>query len=121
MSETAFYDKAPPTLSLQVTPDRDYVVTLQQTKIVYNQLLADKQEKLCGSLMAKKSEIDQNCNQLSKKDRNKAIELGVRGQETLYQLQQQFGEELKAQQGDYQSKLNKMRDVLEEKWRKEHK
>ena len=35
-----------PRVQISVPPDRDYVMTLTQTKIVYDQLLGDKHNKL---------------------------------------------------------------------------
>ena len=35
-----------PRVQISVPPDRDYVMTLTQTKIVYDQLLGDKYNKL---------------------------------------------------------------------------
>ena len=107
----------PPTLTLIVLPNQEYAITLQQTKMVYDQLLADKHSKLYQSLMIKKSQYDAKCAELAQTDQDKALEFGVRAQEDLNKLCQEYSEELMDQRRDYQEKMNKMYSATEEKWK----
>ncbi|KAK2159011.1 hypothetical protein LSH36_160g02003 [Paralvinella palmiformis] len=113
-------NRNPPTLTLVVPPDREYARLLQQTKMVYDQLLIDKHSKLYQALMIRKIQYDEKCNELTKTNQNKALEFGVRAQEALNKMIHEFGEELMAQRTDYQQKLNNMYSQLEEKWKQEN-
>ena len=48
-------------LSLNLSPDRADYITLQKTKLVYDQLLADKQQKLGAVYFQQKSDCDKKC------------------------------------------------------------
>lgn len=113
-------NRNPPTLTLVVPPDREYARLLQQTKMVYDQLLIDKHTKLYQALMIRKQQYDEKCNELAKTNEEKALEFGVRAQEALNKMIHEFGEELMALRTDYQQKLNNMYSQLEEKWKQDH-
>ena len=107
-----------PTLELEVHPDREYTMTLVQTRMVYDQLLQDKQVKLQDKLLQEKMKYDSKCNEMARIDKNRAMELAVWAQEQLNILHQENKAEMKEQREDYQEKLNKMRDQLEDGWQK---
>ena len=60
------------------------------------------------------------CCSIQAKDQKQGIEFSVKAQEELNRLQIQADMELSELHKDYQSKLNKMRDSLEEKWLLDH-
>ena len=112
-------NRNPPTLTLVVPPERDYAFLLQQTKMVYDQLLVDKHGKLYEALMIRKEQYDAKCNELYKENQQKAMEFGVRAQDALNKMIHDFGNELMDQRKDYQEKLNSMYSQLDEKWKQE--
>jgi hypothetical protein len=106
-----------------VQPERDYVSILQQTKIVYDQLLQDKHSKLFTLLIQQKATYDSQCDEMARKhgpQSSVAIEFGVRAQQALNQLQNKCSAEMRSLQEDYQNKLMTMQQVMEDKWRLEH-
>lgn len=112
---------APPTVRIAVAPDRDYGMMMQQTKMVYDQLLGAQYGKLLDAVVQRKAGFDREAAKIEKSaGREKALEYGIKAQEVLNKLQADTAEELRALQEDYQSKLNKLHTQLEDKWRKEH-
>lgn len=53
-----------PTVNLSIGPNRDYEMIMQQTKMVYDQLLADKNSKLVEALLHKKEVSLTSCKKL---------------------------------------------------------
>ena len=72
-----------------------------------------------------KQEYDSQCRLLEKQNGGNsssahALEFGVRAQAHLQELQNQAEEELNALHLDYQQKMDKMRNTLDEKWRRDN-
>ena len=110
-----------PTVGVSVPPNRDYIFLLQQTTQVYNQLLHDKSDRLLTSLLQQKQQYDAECARLEARDKTKALEYGVKAQDAINKAQKEAEQELTDLHGDYQQKLGKMFQQLEDKWRQEHK
>lgn len=110
---------AAPTVAVVAPSDRDYGSLLQQTKMVYDQLLADKHSKLTAGLLQRKQQYDNKCAELHAQNSDNALEFGVRAQSALIQLRKDLCDELAELQTDYQAKLNHMQEELEVKWRSE--
>ena len=110
-----------PTVNLHVPTDRPYASILYQTKTVYDQLLASKKTKLLDKLVQTKLQYEAKCTALMDKCQNedKVLEYGVRAQEALNKLQKQTNNELRTLHIDYQMKMDKMNQQLEQEWRQE--
>lgn len=110
----------PPTVSLKVHPGREYAMILEQTKTVYDNLLADKYNKLSADILAKKANFDGQATVLAKTDTDKALEYSVKAQDAINKMYKEMFDELTELHKDYQHKLNKMMQTMEEKWRQDH-
>jgi len=98
-------------------PSRDYATLIQKTTLVYNQMLADKSNKSINKLVNRKVEYDRQCGKLDEKNGQQALEYGLAAQEQLNQYQSELEKELHALHEDYQQKLTRMLQELEDKWR----
>lgn len=113
-------DVSPPTLHLVTPhPERSYSYILQQTKVVYDQLLIDKHAKLSQVLLIQKRKYEAKCAELQTSQPQGALEFGVRAQEELNRVRQDLEEELAALTKDYQQKLNNMHTQLAQQWEDE--
>lgn len=123
-SQSTWSVEEAPTVEMRETqPGRDYLLILQQTKMVYDQLLQDKHNKLYTLLLQQKAKYDQQCDEMARRsgtDPQPAMEFSVRAQEALNSLQAQCSKEIADLKADYQTKLLAMQHTLEDKWRKEH-
>ena len=113
-----------PTVEIHAVHEgRDYAGILQQTKLVYDQLLHDKHSKLFTLLLQQKAKYDTQCDEMARRsgtDSAPAMEFSVRAQEALNKLQAQCSKEMAELQQDYQNKLLAMQHTLEDKWKKDH-
>ena len=110
----------PPRVYVQLPePSREYATLIQKTTLVYNQLLADKSNKLINKLVERKLEYDRQCGKLDEKNGQQALEYGLAAQEQLNKYQNELEKELHALHEDYQQKLTSMLQQLEDKWRKD--
>ena len=112
-----------PRLTVVLPPGRDYSSILCQTKMVYDQLLADKHAKLTRALLARKAQYDAQCAALEAREEkgheDGILEFGVRAQAELYRLRDELEQELTELRADYQAKMNHMHGELELKWEQE--
>jgi hypothetical protein len=99
---------APPTVELLCGEGVPYATLVQQTKMVYDNLLADKYGKLMDQLLQQKAQFDAECNRLEQKDAAKAIGYGIKSQDTLNKMSKEAENELKIIHVDYQNKMNNM-------------
>ena len=109
-----------PAVGVVIPPNKEYSVLLQQTAQVYNQMLSNKCDKLLADLYQRKQKYDDECARLEAEDQARALEYGVKAQEELNQAQRQAEEQLAALQKDYQQKLIKMYQQLEDQWKQKH-
>ena len=110
----------PPRVQLvKVGPGRDFGFILHQTKIVYDQLLEGKLNRLMRPIHEKKIEFDNKCTELdSQGATTEALQYGVRAQEYLNREQASVQHQIGALQQDYQHKLDTMYTTMEDAWRK---
>ena len=102
-----------------VRADRDFAFTLQQTKLVYDQMLEAKYGRLMKPWYVKKVEFEQQCCQFEDRGAiDEALKYGVRAQEYLNRQHADIVANVCAQQQDYQHKLDSMYTQLEDNWRK---
>ena len=108
----------PPKISAKIKPTRDYAQMLQKTRLVYDQLLAQKAMKLMKRLHQHKDVFDRQCGDLEKVDPDKALECAIEAQEKLTNMQRKAEELMIQLFQDYQNKFNNMHQELEAEWEK---
>ena len=102
-----------------ISPDRDFAYTLEQTKLVYDQMLRDRYGRQMKPWYIKKAEFEQECDNLEKRGAiQEAVQFGVRAQEYLNRQHAEIVEGVCEHQQDYQHKLDIMYTSQEDNWRK---
>ena len=106
---------ASPTLTLDVRKGVDFALIrdLEQTKMVYDQLLKDKQAKLGDRLLKQKKAYDAKCNELAKINMDKALEHAVWARNNSTSCTDNTGRICMSSTKITQEKLNIMKQALQ--------
>ncbi|KAI0207702.1 hypothetical protein LSAT2_007683 [Lamellibrachia satsuma] len=98
-----------PALTLVEETGVDSPHVLRQTKTVYDSMLTDKWRKQAVALLARKQQLDVECNHIAETAGvQRAMEYGVRAQEALNRMRKRHSEELRTLQDRYQQTLDIM-------------